>query len=238
MRWIKYLLLAPVAAIGLFFLAWLIASTGTTHSHRFRVTVEVIDDGVVKTGSSVLETTCKMPRMASLGSSVRRRGEAIVVDLGPKGALVLTLWGYGPPGSLSQYGSGDGTFILVLRNLYKPRRDVPEGPCQSYDPTFIVASNPSSQGRVVLDVQQIPLLVHIPDKNLADARMVPRTSVLNPILGVALKSVTVALTTDRVTTGISSKLPFLDNSQQRDRLLGSHSPIGSFRLITSHLWRS
>jgi hypothetical protein len=69
---------------------------GLTYVHRFRLTVEVEADGQIRSGSTVIEVRTSigpdvLRPMNSLGEAPKARGEALFIDLGPHGPLVMTL---------------------------------------------------------------------------------------------------------------------------------------------------
>ena len=78
-----------------------------TYSYRYRMTVEVTVDGVVHSGSSVIEVDLvKQPRIITDTPAVlpKVHGEAVFVDLG-KGRNVIALLASGPNGSNVDYPS-------------------------------------------------------------------------------------------------------------------------------------
>jgi hypothetical protein len=77
------------------------------YTYRYRMTVEVIADGALRRGASVVEmrtTDYKVGLPETKGVRHRVRGEAVFVDLGNGRNLIATL-GFGPNGSEDRIGS-------------------------------------------------------------------------------------------------------------------------------------
>jgi hypothetical protein len=96
------------------FLPPLLAGCGGSYNHRYRLVVEVLVDGVVKSGFSVIEVKTRestgwgLPEASGIRSVVR--GEAAFVDLGPKGNVVALLRWQPPLGMSLVSGLVQGAF--------------------------------------------------------------------------------------------------------------------------------
>jgi hypothetical protein len=127
-----------------------------TYSYRYRMTVDVMVDGVVRSGASVIEVTIeKQPKVLDAPSQISRvRGEAVFVDLG-MGRNVTALL------ATERATNVDYPFYVIsmvfgltfddrdLRKLadLKGRRDLPA----SFLPTFVTFSdlNDANTARIV-----------------------------------------------------------------------------------------
>jgi hypothetical protein len=84
----------------------------TTYSYRYRLTVDVLVDGEIKTGTGVIEVSATpgpawLTGMNYAAEAPRARGEAVVVDLGRHGLLFVPrptafAWPLAPPICSSQ----------------------------------------------------------------------------------------------------------------------------------------
>ena len=90
------IIIGLIAACVVSFIIWYKIAC-PTYTYRYRMTVEVLVDGQVKSGSSVIEVNVsKQPKIGSAPAQVSRvKGEAIFVDLG-KGRNVVALLASGP----------------------------------------------------------------------------------------------------------------------------------------------
>lgn len=83
------LLVVAFAAIAL------AGCNGTAEAVRYRLTVEVDDNGAIRTGAAVQEENCTFNDGAfkGMGNALNCgiKGEAVVIDLGEKGALFVLL---------------------------------------------------------------------------------------------------------------------------------------------------
>ena len=167
-----------------------------TYSYRYRMTVEVTVDGVVHSGSSVIEVRLvRQPQVLSGVPRVlaRARGEAVFVDLG-KGRNVVALLASGPNGSkggyptyivsqhfeLSMWDDWDLAKYSDLRGDW----DLPKNEM----PTFVSFSNLQDPGTLhIVPPDEFPQILGA---------------------GVSAPKVTIEMTRDRVTEEIASKLPW------------------------------
>ena len=177
---------------------------GSTASYRYRMTVEVDTPEGVKTGSSVMEV--RLARGMAIGdqSGVTSGvfGEAVVVDL-PNGPLFVLLQvpDAGPP-----------LQDIVPHALLGRRSDGPDGAMAD---GAKLGSTWFSEYRAELprtrdNGSQVsnnnwPMMVRFADIN--DPKSVER---VDPD-AIGVKRITIETTSDDVTTGIRSKLPWLSN---------------------------
>ena len=164
-----------------------------TYTYRYRMTVEVLVDGQVKSGSSVIEVNLtKQPQwFVPLPISIKVVGEAVFVDLG-EGRNVLALLASGPVGS--SYPSE-----IVPRHF----------PFEAHD----LRKLSGLSGTWSLSRDHLPMFVTLSD--LSDPRS---ARVLDPNLfeeefgaPVKLKDVVVQITRDPVTRGITTLIPWIGN---------------------------
>jgi hypothetical protein len=169
---------------------------------RYRLTLEADVDGKLVTGSAVIQvtqydTTAVFRNIGGAGTEVT--GEAVVLDLGNRGAVFALLRGpksglpsEGTPGALlfKAYADAFGAESAPLARMKilqreRPRRDIP--------------------------LSLIPMLVRF--RNLNDPKSVEQVDPANLAgafgSGVSLRKVTIEITDDRATDGIETKLPWL-----------------------------
>lgn len=168
-----------------------------TYTYRYRMTVEVVTDGALRSGSSVIEVQLiKQPPIITNSPPVfpKVRGEAVFVDLGA-GRNVIALLAAGPNGNNVDYPSSVVAQHFRLSGV------------KNED----LARFPKLQGRWELPEDQIPTLVTFADTNdPKSARVVGPgefTEVLGP--GVRLERVWIEMTDTPVTMSIERRLPWL-----------------------------
>jgi hypothetical protein len=205
-KWVLIcILVLPVISTGLFFGAlWL-----NTYSFNYRMTVEVEVNGERHSGSSVIAVSVANP-----GNFIPRAlpsadwtGEAVVVDLGPRGRLFAVLQGADmTEGSFlpfKAFPTADGAGAWRSENLKRLQ---------------------SEQLTAQLETKDMPLLLAFTD--IADESSV---RIVNPNdlkqtfgAGAKLVSITVETTRDSVTSGnILQLLPWLnlnDGNENHERL--------------------
>jgi len=176
------------------------------YSYRYRVKVEVDTPQGVRSGSSVWETTAwEGSGIPDRGIRSRERGEAVAVDL-TGGTLFALLRG----ADMSvDYPSG-----LVSGHLVKhPAPGTPISKDWLELRRAIARSKPTFE----LYPDEYPLLVRFRDIN--DPKSVERVdpTALEMIFGpsVSLKRIVVAVTDDRITTGIVKKIPWLPDFRKK-----------------------
>lgn len=209
---VTVLVLLTLAAVGACHLIY------PSHTHRYRLTLEVEADSEVRTGSGVVEVTWQrqpqiLPQVLPWTSSVR--GQAVPVDLGRHGVLLAVLSGSGP-----RELWGVGASYLALRafagtvpGLSPLERARPYGgddyPLEGATPA-VVARLPAGT-RVALALDNMPQLVWLPDPgNRSSARPVPPADLSGAVApGVRLRGAWIEITRDRVTRRLGERLPWL-----------------------------
>jgi hypothetical protein len=164
---------------------------------NFRLTVDVTTPEGPRTGSGVIEGLYAMaPGWGTQYGDPKfesgLRGEALAVDLGPRGTLFALL----------RTPDNNPLHIALLQVL---DYDL----IQSTRTRATILAIAKLEGHAELDVKHLPLLVRFGD--MADPRTVAAVDPANLAAsfgdGVALSRVSVEITTDPVTRGIEKKLP-------------------------------
>ena len=172
--------------------------TWDIHRHRFRLTIEVDDNGTIQSGSSVIEVAISgkatwVPQTGGVISAVR--GEAVFVAP-TTGRNLLALLGLG----------ADGTMDID---------DLAARAFGRYEP-FWYRQAPSWRGRAELTSDLIPTLVTLDDINNPETAHVvaPKDfpAVFGP--GVRFKSATIEMTEDKVTRKIDEYVPSIRMHKQ------------------------
>ncbi|HWG05086.1 MAG TPA: hypothetical protein VG271_08735, partial [Beijerinckiaceae bacterium] len=183
---------------------------------RMKMTADVEVDQVVRTGSSTIEFKATSPpswleEMWNVQS--RARGEAAVVDLGERGLLFVTLSGQNLSiDSISYFD--ELPWSVFWRTSQAPDKVGGARNVGSFsDRTRLIAS---SQTRIELNRDEIPLLVHF--RNVNDPTSVEIVDPTNLAAsfgsGTSLLRVTLEITRDPVSRGIGNVLPWLDSPNQ------------------------
>lgn len=164
-----------------------------THTHRFRLTLEVDTPDGVKSGSSVIEVKIwgKATWIPQTGGTLSKvRGEAVFVDLG-SGRNFIAVLGFGPTGSQG------ALYNLAARAFGRDR-------------PFWYREAPSWTGRAELTGDLVPTLVTFSDLNDPKSARVVRPNEFEQALGagVRLRGARIEMTSDTVTRGIEKKLPW------------------------------
>lgn len=165
-----------------------------SYTYRYRMTVEVDDNGTVRTGSSVIQVTAQKQRQIISGVLpviYDARGEAVFVDLG-NGRNVLALLASGPTAQEVDYPTG------IVRSLFEPEAPDPDLP--KY-PTH---------GRRELPLKLLPTFVTFADLNDPNTARLVYPNMFSEALGsgIRLKDVSIEMTNDPVTAQIQMKLPW------------------------------
>ena len=164
---------------------------------RYRITVEVQVDDTVQTGSGVLAASFSIaPKiLPGMGFSSRVRGEAVVVDIGDRGALFLLLKGR----------SFNSTGQYLPYNFFKIKGSYPA----------VIRGLADMEARGEIPFERLPMLVRFRD--ISDPKTVelvdPNDLAASFGPGVNLKRVTIETTKDPVTTGIDERLVWLGKRQ-------------------------
>ncbi len=173
------------------------------YSYRYRVTVEVNTPQGVKSGSSVWETT-QWEGSGIPDTAIRSKvsGEAIALDL-PGGTLFALMRG-------TDMNVDYATNIVYRHLALHPQPDV-----SMIDRSDSWSKNMSaiarSRAAFELYPDEYPLLVHFRDLHdpASVEKLDPTDLAASFGPGVRLKSITIAVTNDRVTTGNLKRLPWL-----------------------------
>ncbi|MEO5772509.1 MAG: hypothetical protein ABIQ32_00135 [Sphingomicrobium sp.] len=187
-----------------------LASCGFTsgETYRYRITVEVDTPQGVRSGSSVWETrSWEGSGIPDRGIRSRNRGEAVAVDL-PGGTLFALLRAQDMnvnyvdglvPGHLDAHPQPGAE---VVRDWKERQR-------------LIVKTRPAFE----LSPDEYPLLVRFRDINnpASVEKVTPGDLEASFGPGVRLKRIMVAVTDDGVTTGIATRLPWLDHLEKYRR---------------------
>lgn len=182
-------------------------------AYRYRLTVEVDDDGVIKSGWSVLEATPSYPY--SLGDAGRIitigvRGEAVYVDLG-KGRHVIALLASGP------FAEKDLPMKFLAATAFKQ-------PGNTLD-SWKIAGRETRIAEV--ESGRYPTFVTLTDLNNPMSAVVIDPNSMEKRVGgnsVSVKRITVQMTRDPISHKIEMLIPSLPkNRKAMSRLLTSPS---------------
>jgi hypothetical protein len=219
-------------------LAWLAVAFGLAacsmsppKTLRYRLTLEIEVDGVVHTGSSVVETVWYDQSLVKglaggIPWVVHARGEALIVDLGSRGALFALLTGLATKnrGSDAMYFPDDPEQVLLAAFGVKGRASLTPDALEKLS---------HRRDTVPIPASGLPMLVRF--RNIRDPLSVEQVSPDDLAssfgAGVKLKRATIAITEAPITTGVASKLIWL-RSLNGGYLTGKHAsdvgPAGTF----------
>lgn len=193
------------------------AACGDSAELRYKVTVEIDAGGTPRSGSAVWSRTLKEPTVALArphdGEFV---AEAVPVDLGNGRVLFALLRGEdGDEGTVQMWpehlfrdvGPGLSDRIGSLRQIASRQGEIRELP--RWRPAISSSREPTSQ---------YPLLVRFADPATPETVEVVAPDALDRAFGpgVRLKRITVEITDEPVSTGVRTKLPWLE-AVGRDR---------------------
>ncbi len=184
-----------------------------TRTVHFRMTFEVETPEGLKAGSSVIAATYERQNELIVGRSFRgtTRGEAVFVDLGPRGTLYALLSTPSRPG-------GDG-HVQMIKDIFGLHAETDKPGASSVHNFAAVTGRREltySQPWIVPETQRtmawiLPNLVRFKDET--DPKSVEAVDPLNLATtfgeGVRLKRVIIEITNDPVTTGIERRLTWL-----------------------------
>ena len=148
MKWLAIILATVIGVIALFMIAY------PNVTLRYRLTLEAEVDGRPKSGSGVIEVTYqKHLSVGAVGRDVTPsfRGEAVVLDLGPRGTLFALL--------IAGSASRSGPELIVL-NTY----GLPGGAFPGWDAESLKKLR-SLSGKRELPLDSLPMLVRFRDVN-------------------------------------------------------------------------
>lgn len=191
-------------------------------TYRYRLTVEVETPEGLRTGSSVIEVRthegAAFPGPEAASTHSRIRGEAVAVDLGPRGVLFALL------NSPDRQTGAGGYAWALLPNRPTSGRDADERR-ENYRALRAV------RGRVELPPDRYPMLVRFRD--ISDPATVEEIEpgVLSRAFGdgVRIRQITVEMTDEDVTSGIESRLawlPELNGGYLHGGVTAREAPLG------------
>lgn len=217
----------------------LAACVDETSTYRYRMTVEVDTPEGHKSSSGVIEVETNIVRPGShpAGYAVTHdvRGEAVTVDLGSRGVLFALL-----------RSEDDPDFAGKVMFLLAPRGQVGtddflirfENMLQMSEPVDLPATRGAIATRVGINpmvdhLKARPMLVTFGDLDVPSSvkRVDPDDLATTFGEGVSLKSISVQMTDDAVTTGIEDRLEWLPSWAERDRSGDQYPrdvPVGDF----------
>lgn len=168
---------------------------GLRWSYRYRLTVEVEDHGVLRTGSSVIEV---VRDKGYNGIGGKARGEAVTVDLGNGDMLFAILKGH----------RGGEDWPLTMPH-YAFAKEL--GGSNMVDESTLAKLEAMTGHSAVLDVAEYPMFVRF--QNLSDPSSVEEVHPENLSAsfgsGITLQRVSVEITDDPLSTGLVARLPWL-----------------------------
>lgn len=191
MKWIGIACAGIVASFVLYKIGY------PTQTYRYRMTVNVEEDGQMRSGSSVIEARVTKQPMFLPGVNpleYSERGEAVFVDLGGQRNIVALL----ASGSYAE-GAAYPSFIVPQHfklNLFKDSQ---------------LASLPQLRGRWDLTNKDLPTLITFSNPGDPATAEVLRADQLEQFFGAGVRwrGIVVEMTTDAVTHVIESKLPWV-----------------------------
>jgi hypothetical protein len=172
---------------------------GYTYRYRYRLAIEVDVDGQVKSGSSVIQVTRRLdpvPGRPWGHYSTAAIGEAVFVDLGPRGNLFVLLTNEG----------SKSPELLGARTFHFDPTDTTDTAEQQRRAKVLTAERAQAE----LRPDQLPLLVTFANlDDPATARVVQPDEFAQVFgAGVRLRRAWVEMTSDPVTRGIEKALPW------------------------------
>ena len=208
--------LALLAALPVLLVVWW-NHTYPSFTHRYRLTLEVEAEGEIRTGSGVVEVTW-LEQPSVFGSIAERiRGQAVAVELGRHGLLLATTnggWEFGGcPAQFIALRAFAGTTPALPPDPLPPRTSPPRTSDCGYPlrREILTALGQLVGRRVALSPDIMPALVWLPDPaDRTTARPVRPAALSDDIaLDVRLRTTTIEITRDPVTTGLFARLPWL-----------------------------
>jgi hypothetical protein len=202
-----------------------------TYTYRYRMTVEVMVDGAVRSGTSVIEVKVqKQPKFGQAPPQVSRfYGEAVFVDLGG-GRNVIALLAAGPKAEDVDYSYN---VVPTLFGLTFKDEDL--------------AKLADLQGAREVPAAHMPTFVTFPDLNDPKTVRVVGLGEFEDVFGpdVHFKQVWIEMTGDPVTGGIEKKLLWWGKPLPWVRPTGPNTGVdtrpfvpGKYRLMSEQFRRS
>lgn len=192
-------------------LAVSMSGCGKSSEVRYKVTVEIDDNGTLRSGSSVWSFTLSEPTVAlATPYDGKFRGEAVEVDLGGGRALYALLVGEDNEESLVQMwpehlfedlSSSRSDRIRILRDVAS--NEGVERSLPRWGPRLSDSRAPMGQ---------YPMLVRFRDRNDPTSLEAVDPDALDRSFGpgVSLKAIKIQITDEPVTTGIKARLNWLE----------------------------
>jgi hypothetical protein len=179
-----------------------------TYSCRYRMTVNVEVDGQLRSGSSVIEfSVTKQMQFLPDVNPIRfdAKGEAVFVDLGGQRSLIALL----RSGEFAQNGHFPLSVVPAHFNLNRDHQ---------------YTSLASLRGRWELADKDLPTLATFSDANNSATLRVIRPDQLEQAFGpnIRWRGVVIEMTTDPVTRGLETRLPFLVSQKNTLRRAYGH----------------
>jgi hypothetical protein len=217
------LLAAPVLlGLGLWAI-WHFSYPSFTHRYRLTLAVEV--DGVLRHGSSVVEVTWQSQPSMFGPFALRFRGQVVAVDLDGHGMLMAL-----PAADLALRAYGG----KVPELPHRPAPDVSGYPLDR--PTLRALDHLVGQ-TVTLDGRSMPQLVWLPDReDLGSARVLQSATLDEEIApNVRWHGGWLFITRDPVTTDLFQRVPWLAERYRSERGRAIVGTPGAFILYASTL---
>ncbi len=219
-RWIAASCVAAIVA-----LYWL---SFPTYSHRYRLTIAVETDGQVHSASSVIEVRFHFWPQFVAGLSngnqyaLEVRGQAVLLNLGPRGALAASLRSYTDRSSVNAEW-------LALRAL-NPQPVMPEG---SYVATRErLRELPGPPARADLTPDNLPQFIWFKDTADPTTATPVKATEFAAVLGddARLVSAQLEMTRDSIVVDIDKKLPWYDALERTQKARGITAMSDKFEL--------
>jgi hypothetical protein len=179
------------------YLAWTwVYPSGTL---RYRLTIEAEADGRPVTGSGVIEVTYRKADfpLSSVAISTAVKGEAVAVDLGPRGILFVVLTG--PPGTTS---ADPPTMAVRTFNLAPS--------VGSLTPQTLRRLG-TLTARAEIPANLLPMMVRFRDASDPKSVELVEPGALAKTFGTGVRFLraTAETTREQITTGVDARLPWL-----------------------------
>lgn len=216
MKWLGLLIAIAVAGYAIFKL------TFPSYSYRYRLQISLSIDEKVHTGSSVIEVTWECgPKIAGLAQcSASLGGQAVLVDLGPRGVVVAALR---TGENITPVPDGAVDAVWLCSAAFGNRSTIAELPALA-----------RMSGRRNLSGSNLPRLIWF--SNPSDPKSATKitfqnvASVLHPT--ARFTEAFVEITRDPIVVDIPKKLTWYSELRQQQR--GGHGPLsrsGQFQLV-------
>jgi hypothetical protein len=237
--------LLPPLVIGLsFYYPSLLHLSAPHYTHHYRLTLEVEADGLVHTGSGVIEVvwryrgTWGTPNLYDAWYDTVR-GQAVAVDLGRRGLLLARLEDEGYFGGAPIEKVGQIVVGGAIAGT-PPPADV-ENHIEDWllDRAARRALGQLEGRRLAIPPNVMPSLVWLPDaRDPRSAVPVPNADSLGTLVADAhLRGAWIELTDDRVTTDLFERLPWLAQRYQSEKSSGRSESRGVLELPAWSLTR-